>query len=205
VSAVTYLSVIHGAPYTGAATVYLNDTLITQSAGINTGSFSPKYGTIRPGTYAAKFKKAGTDSVLDQLTASRYDTLGFYTLLLYNSADKAAHVLKITDDYSGVGNLNAYYRFFNLAPDYPSVNVYFNGNLVQQARGQADNAYNNSLNGFQGIQAGSYVITVKDAATDSVIVTSPAWNLVAGNPFTVWITGLKSNKTLSINILQAQY
>jgi len=116
VSAVTYLSIIQGAPISGGANVYLNDTLITPSA-FNPGTFSPKYGTIRPGSYTVKFKKSGTDSLFDQLVPSTYDTLNFYTLLLYNNtADKAAHALKIFDDFSSISNNNAYYRFFNLAP-----------------------------------------------------------------------------------------
>jgi hypothetical protein len=207
-SSVTYLSVIHGAPYTGAAAIYLNDTLITQSAGIGTGAFSPKYGTIRPGSYAVKFENATTDSILDQLSASPYDTLNFYTLLLYNNAGGgAAHALKIFDDFSTVTSTNAYYRFFNLAPDYPQVNLYLNGNQVQNNRATADNAVLNSFNAFQPLSPGSYTITIKDAATDSVIATSPGINLTAGNAYTVWVSGLKSvnNTKMSVNVLQASY
>ncbi|HXB06231.1 MAG TPA: DUF4397 domain-containing protein [Puia sp.] len=205
-SAVTYLSIIHGAPYSSAANVFLNDTLITPSA-IPTGAFSPQYGTRRPGSFAAKFKKAGSDSVFDQLPASTYDTLNFYTLILYNDAyGKAAHALKIFDDYSGVvNNNNAYYRFFNLTPDYPGVNVYFNDNQVQSNRTPADNAVNKGFNSFQSISQGSYIISVKDAATDSVIASTQAFPLQSGNPYTIWITGLRSNKSITINVLQSKY
>ncbi|GGA87416.1 DUF4397 domain-containing protein [Puia dinghuensis] len=213
-SAVTYLAVIHGAPYTSAATIYLNDTLITQTTGIATGAFSPKYGTIRPGSYAVKFKKAGTDSILDQLVSSSYDTLNFYTLLLYNSFNSGAsvtggtaHVLKIWDDFSSVTSANAYYRFFNLAPDYPQVSVYFNGLLTQSNRTPADNAANDGFNKFQPMTAANYTITVKNAVTDSVIATSPTVSLQAGNAYTIWLSGIKSsnNSGMSINVLQAQY
>jgi hypothetical protein len=208
VSAVSYLSLIHGAPYSPAANVYLNDTLITQSTGITTGAFSPRYGTIKPGAYTAKFKKAGTDSLFDQLLASTYDTLNFYTLLLYNDpGGKTAHALKIFDNFSNViNNSNTYYRFFNLAPDYPSVNVYFNDNLVQSGRTPADNATSNDYNSFTAIAAANYIITVKDASTDSVIATTTqAIPLASGNPYTIWVSGLKSNKSAIISILQAQY
>ncbi|HEY4107804.1 DUF4397 domain-containing protein [Puia sp.] len=206
VSAVTYLSLIHAAPYAGASTVYLNDTLITQSTGISTGAFSPKYGTIRPGSYAVKFKKAGVDSLFDQLGASSYDTLNFYTLLLYNDANKAAHAMKIFDDYSGVANSgSSYYRFFHLAPDLPAVNVYFNGTKMEFNRTSADNAISSGLNAFQPIQPGSYVVAVKDARTDSLIVQSPGINMMSGNPFTIWVTGTKAQNNLSINVFQAQY
>lgn len=204
-SAVTYLSIIQGAPYTSAANVYLNDTLITNNA-FNPGTFSPKYGTIRPGSYSVKFKKAGTDSLFDQLVSSPFDTLNFYTLLLYNDANKIAHALKIFDDFSTVANNSyAYYRFFNLAPDWPKVNFYIGGNLAQANRTPADNAVSNSLNNFNAIAAGPVVLSVKDATTDSVLVTSPSLTLASGTPYTVWITGTKVQKNLSISVLQAQY
>ena len=212
-TSVTYLSVIHGAPYTPAATVYLNDTLITQSIGIATGAYSPKYGTIRPGSYTAKFKKAGTDSLLDQLAVSPYDTLNFYTLMLYNTVTggvgtaSTAHALKIYDDFSGVTSSNVYYRFFDLTPDYSRVNLYLNGNLIQSNRTPADNAVDNGFNAFQPITPASYTITVKDATTDSVIATSPSVSLQAGNAYTIWVGGLKSvnNTQMSISVLQAAY
>jgi len=206
VSAVTYLSVIHGAPYSGPVTIYLNDTLVTPTA-INTGVFSPKYGTIRPGTYTTKFKKATNDSLLDQLAASKYDTLNFYTLLLYNDpGGKAAHCLKIVDDYSGVANTGyTYYRFFHLAPDFPKVNLYFDGGLMQQNRTPADNALNTNLDAFQQTQAGSYTVTVKDATTDSVVAKSNPLTFASGYPYTIWVTGTKAQNNLSINVLQAQY
>jgi len=205
-SAVTYLSIIQGAPFSNAANVYLNDTLITNSA-FNPGTFSPKYGTIRPGSYSVKFKKAGTDSLFDQLPSSSYDTLNFYTLLLYNDATtKAAHALKIFDDFSSVANNSyAYYRFFNLAPDWPRVNFYIGGNLAQANRTPADNAVSTSLNSFNAIASGSIVLSVKDATTDSVLVTSPSLTLTSGTPYTVWITGTKAQNNLSINVLPAQF
>ena len=205
-SAVTYLSIIQGAPYSSPANVFLNDTLITNNA-FSPGTFSPKYGTIRPGKYAVQFKKSGTDSLLDQLTASSYDTLNFYTLLLYNnSIDKNAHALKIFDDFSAVSsNSNTYYRFFNLAPDWPRVNFYIGGTLAQSNRTPADNAGNNQLNTFSAFASGPAVLTVRDANTDSVLVTSPSLNLLPGTPYTIWITGTKAQNNLSINLLQAQY
>jgi hypothetical protein len=202
---VTYLSLIHGAPYAGAVNFYLNDTLRSPNP-IATGAFSQLYGTVLPGMYAAKFEKAGTDSVLDKLTASTYDTLNFYTLLLYNDAGgKAAHALKIFDNFSGVSmNGNAYYRFFHLSPDYSSVNVYFNNTLVQSHRSPADNAVNNALNAFQPVPEGTYTITVADAATDSVIAISAPSALYQGHSYSVWITGLRSARNAVVNVLQAQ-
>ena len=49
INPVSYLSVINEATYSGAVNVYLNDTIATQQP-ISAGTYSPQYGTIRPGT-----------------------------------------------------------------------------------------------------------------------------------------------------------
>ena len=205
---VTYISVIHAAPYTGTVSVYLNDTVISQQGGIATGAYSHIYGKIRPGNFVTRIEDAITDSVLDQLPASEYDTLNFYTLILYNSsANGATQALKIHDDFSGVSSNYTYYRFWNLAPDFPNINLYFNTTLIQGSRTTGDNAINNSLNSFTAMAAGSYVLSARDALTDSLIATTGNITLTNGNAFTIWLTGQRgsSSKPMTINVLQAAY
>src|SRR5579872_3497848 len=128
---VTYLSVIDEANNSGAVTVFFNDTLATTSNGIGAGTFFPKYTGIRPGTYDIKFKSAITDSTLSEIPTSTFDTLNFYTLLLFNAPGSGVvQSIKIWDDFSSISNSLANYRFFNLSPDYPKVDLYFNNTLV---------------------------------------------------------------------------
>jgi hypothetical protein len=207
-NAVTYLSVIHGAPYAGLANVYLNDTLITSANGITPGTYSPKYGTIRPGTYSVQFEETGTDSLLAGIPASDFDTLASYTLLLYNNAGGGpAYAIKITDNFSQVNNSSTYVRFFNLCPDVPSVDLYFDSLQVQAGRGTADNVSNGLYNQFQAATPGTYTITVKISQTDTVVVSALNTKLLAGNAYTIFVTENRGTTpvTFELNVLQAAY
>ena len=207
INPVSYLSVINEATYSGAVNVYLNDTIATQQP-ISAGTFSPQYGTIRPGNYAVKFVGATVDTTLGQVAQSLFDTLNFYTLVLYNppAAGSAAQAMKIWDDFSSISTANANYRFFNLCADYPSVDLYFNNTLVQPGRTTADNAGNQSLNSFLAVPPGNYTMTVKMAGTDSVVATINA-GMLQGDVYTVFLGGNTKSRTtpVQINLLQASY
>jgi hypothetical protein len=206
---VTYLSLINEATYSGATSVYLNDTLATTSGGIAAGTFSSKYGTIRPGNYEVKFESVTSGNLLSEIPASDYDTLNFYTLILFNTAGGAAtQSIKVSDDFSTLSSTNANYRFFNLSPDEPKVDLYLNSTIVSSNRAIADNAYNTLYNSFGPIAAGTYSITVKAAGKDSVITTL-GQNVVMtnGNAYTIFLGGNigSSSNPLQINVLQATY
>lgn len=207
-SPVTYLSVINGSTLSTNATVLLNDTLATLPAGIAPGAYSTKYGTIRPGTYTVKFATAANDSLLSQIPASNFDTLSFYTLILYTSpANGSVQSAKISDNFTSLSSTQSNYRFFDLSPSYPYVDLYLNSTAAQPGRYQADNASNPSFNSFQPVAAGGYTITAKVAGTDSVIATVSNVTLTAQTAFTIFLTGVKgstSNPPL-INLLQASY
>jgi hypothetical protein len=208
-NAVTYLSVIHGAPYAGLANVYLNDTLVTSQSGITPGTYSHKYGTIRPGSYDVKFEETGADSILAEIPTSAFDTLAFYTLLLYNNAGGGpSYAAKILDDFSQVANNGStYVRFWNLCPDVPSVDLYFDSLQVQSGRGTADNITNTLYNQFQQAAPGTYDLTVRIAQTDTVVVTSLNVKLLGGNAYTIFATENRGTTpvTFELNVLQAAY
>jgi hypothetical protein len=205
---VTYLTLINEATYTGAASVYLNDTLATPSSGIAAGTFSTKYGTILPGYYNVKFTTATTDSVLSAIPSSDYDTLNFYTLILYNTAGGAtAQSAKIYDNFSTLSSIDANYRFFNLSPDEPKVDLYLNNTIVSSNRLTADNVTTNLYNSFQPTPQGSYLITIKVAGKDSVIATGSNVAMTNGNAYTIFLSGNigSSSTPLQVNVLQASY
>lgn len=207
---VTYLSVMNEALYAGSVTMYLNDTLATAVSGIGPAMFSTKYGTLRPGTYDIKFKKAGSDSLLYEIPYASFDTANFYTVILYNNAGGGpAKAIQLKDDFSTASASNANYRFFNLSPDAPNVDLYLNGAAAQVGRTTADNALNPSYNVFNGLPPGSYNIAVKLAGTDSVLATATNISLVGGYPYTIFLSGLKtptvSGTALQVNVLAASY
>jgi hypothetical protein len=207
-SPVTYLSLINASAYANNVTVYFNDTLATTSSGIEPGQYSERYGTIKPGSYGMQFESAGSDSVLCTLPTSTFDTLNFYTVIVYTLPQTGAvAAMNILDDFTTLNSSQANYRFFNLSSTHPNVDVYFNSTIVQSSRTTADNATNNSLNGFQQINPSTYTVTIKKAGTDSTIVSSGNISLTNGNAYTIFLDGVDGSTTnpLEINVLQASY
>ena len=145
---------------------------------------------------------------MGQVAQSLFDTLNFYTLVVYNPpfAGSAAQAIKIWDDFSSISTTNANYRFFNFCADYSSVDLYFNNTLVQPGRTTADNAGNQSLNSFLPIAPGNFTMTVKMAGTDSVVATINA-GMLQGNAYTIFLGGNTKSKAtpVQINLLQASY
>jgi len=203
---VSFISLMHMAPYSSSTEVYFNGDKKTSA--IAAGTFSTSYGQIPPGVYDIKFKVAGSDSVLSALSASTYDSLGFYTLILYNTEGGAGlGSIKIDDDFSNLSQSGANYRFFNFCPDAPVVDLYMNTTPVQQGRHVADNANSYYYNTFQAVTAGGYSLQAKKAGTDSVIATVSSVNLVAGAAYTIFLSGSTHNTSnpVTLNVLQAAY
>ncbi|HVS95972.1 MAG TPA: DUF4397 domain-containing protein [Puia sp.] len=208
INPISYVSLINEATYSGTANLYLNDTLVTVQQGISAGTFSTRYGTIRPGTYSVKFVNASTVSLMGSIPGVSFDTLNFYTLIVCNTpgGGSASQAFQVWDNFSNISTSNSNYRFFNLCPDYPSVDVYLNNNLVQSGRTTADNAGNATLNSFQSVSPGNYTVTVKMAGTDSVVATVNT-GLFQGDAYTIFLGGnVKSHTTpVQVNVLQASY
>jgi|GEM_PF-378045 hypothetical protein len=209
-TAVTYVAVINAAPYGPAADIYLNGTVVSASGGVSPGTYSQEYATFAPGNYAVSFDKTGTDSVLYAIPSSAFDTAAFYTLILYNASPGGTGVIDaatITDNFSTTSQTTANYRFFNLSPDVPSCELYFNGTLVQTQRTPADNVSNLLYDQFQTLSPNSYTIVAKVSGGDSVLATtSTGVDLSTGNVFTIFLSGTNTatgGNHLAINIMQA--
>jgi hypothetical protein len=116
---------------------------------------------------------------------------------------------KITDNFSSTSQTTANYRFFNLSPDVPSCDLYFNGTLVQTQRTPADNVSNPLFDEFQTLSPNSYTIVAKVSGGDSVLATSSTnVDLSTGNVFTIFLSGTNTaagGNHLAINIMQAVF
>lgn len=202
---VCYVSVMNVAPYSSATDIYFNGTVVSPSGGIAPGQFSSQYGSVKPGTYTIDFKVAGTDSLLYSLPSVQYDTSNFYTLILYNTGPKSPAVAatSILDNFSSVTSTSAYYRFFNLNPDLPSVDLYLNGSAAQLDRTPADNVSNLMYDEFQAVNPEAYSIQVLKSGTDTVLTTSNATPLAAGAVYTIFLQG--TSTTPYISVLSALY
>jgi hypothetical protein len=208
--AATYVNVMHMAPYAPAIDIYLNGKISSTAGGIPPGTFSQQYGPLMPGTYDVQFKKANADSLLAEIPASDYDTMSFYTLILYNTMPTGGTVraIKIVDDFSHVSAASSNYRFFNLSPDCASVDFYLtNSTPVMTGRTPIDNFINPALNAFMPVTGGPYNLQVKAAGTDSVIAYLNNVGLQTGSAYTIFLSGIKNgtNNTHQINVLLASY
>lgn len=191
------------APYSSSADVYFNGTKVNSSA-IAPGQFSSQYGSVKPGNYTVDFNVTGSDSVLIALPPTQYDTLNFYTLILYNTAPRspAVSAARLIDDFSGITATNAYYRFFNLNPDFQHVDLYLNGTVVQNYRTPLDFT-NTAFSSFQPLNPTGYTIQVKNSGTDSVLASLGSTPLAAGSVYTIFLQGTASQAT--IGVLPAAY
>lgn len=205
-NAVCYVSVMNEAPYSSTVDLYFNGTVVSTTGGIAPGQYSSEYGSVKPGNYTVDFKVAGTDSLLYEIPAAAYDSSTFYTLILYNTAPKSPAVAaaRIVDDFSSVTQTtNAYYRFFNLSPDAPGVDLYLSSTVAQTNRSPMDNLTNLSYDAFQPINSGTFTINVKKANTDTVLASLNPAEFMPSTVYTIYLNGTSSN--LAVNVLEATY
>jgi len=205
-TAVTYVSVMNLAPYSPSTEVYLNGA--KQTVAIPPGNYSTAYAHLPPGAYDVKFKVAGGDSVLAAIGASSYDSIGFYTLILYNTAvNGPAQAIRVYDDFQNVSVSNGFYRFFNMCPELPSVDLYLNGTKTEVGRTPADIVGSSVNTSFRMVDPVTYSVVVKKAGTDSVVANLSNISLAAGNAYTIFLGGSSTNATdpISLSVLRAAY
>ncbi|MHA4807693.1 DUF4397 domain-containing protein [Flavitalea flava] len=202
----TFVTAMNLAPYAPSTEIYLNGSKSTVA--IPSGSYLNGYSRLNPAIYDIQFKVAGSDSLLAQIPASIYDSVKFYTLLLYNTTvNGTAKAAKIADDFSNITTASGFYRFFNMCPDAPLVDFYLNTTVSDPNRAVADNVSRTSLNLFKPVNPASYTLKVKVAGTDSVLATMTDFNPAAANAYTIFFTGKPNNTTnpLSIKVFRAVY
>jgi hypothetical protein len=202
----TFVSLLHLAPRAPAVTVYFNSAQASQ--GINPGTVSATYSAVDPGIFSVTFKKFNSDSIVASVGADAYDSLHYYTLLLYNYDSVKVKAVRIEDDFSVLADkTRSYYRFFHLAPDMGPVDVYLDNKMLETGRQNIDNVYSNAFNQFNAATPGSYNVVVKKAGSDSVIAQtySPMF-MGAGAAYTIYLRGIKSGSganALGVDYLQA--
>jgi hypothetical protein len=189
-TALSYITVMNLAPYGAEAQIFLSNVGYTQIFPI--GSFTTSYISYPSGNYTIQFKSSTSDSLLSSLASSPFDSLGFYTIILYNdSSNGIDEIAKITDNFSTINPTSdsAYYRFFNMAPDMPAVDLYINNVKVQSNRTPADNITNLAFDNFQSGPSGYATFEFKQSGTNTIIGSNSLYGtLMAGNAYTVLLT-----------------
>jgi uncharacterized protein DUF4397 len=191
VSPRTYVSLLHLAPWSPAVDVYFDNSKATTSA-ISFGMVSPNYSSLEPAAFGITFKKASGDSLVASLGTAIYDSLKYYTLLLYNTDQTHVGAARIQDDYSILTTDKAYFRFFHMGPDLGDVDVYFDNTLVQSNRSYADNITGSSFyNEYTAVNPNTINVTIKKAGTDNVVATgSSSVYFTPGDAFTLYLKGV---------------
>jgi len=191
-----FISLLHLAPTGPTLEVYLNSNKASQP--IVPGAISSAYSAVTPGNFAIAFKKANSDSVVASLPASSYDSMQYYTLLIYNDQPTTVNVLRIHDDFTAITTSNAYCRFFHVSPNVK----------VDADRSYADNVTSSFFDDFEPFSPGNHLFQVKKAGTDSLIIQTNT-TLVERNAYTIILKGLAAGNApgatgnLDLVVLQA--
>jgi hypothetical protein len=199
-----YFSFMHLAPRSPSVEIYFNSE--QNSAAFTSGQYTSYYNEVTPGFFSINFKKAGGDSLVAGLPVDQYDSLNFYTIVLYNTLDNRVQAFSHHDDFSVISETKTCYRFFHMSPDIGDVDVYFNNEIWESGRQYGDNVFGASyFNQFQQKPGNSYNIAVKKAGSDSVIAQTSATfnNYQAYTIFLKGVIGGSGNNELGVKVLQA--
>ncbi len=201
----TYISLMHLAPTAPALDVYFNDNRVSNNA-FTPGAATSGYNGVDHGFFTVKFKKAGADSLVTEIPQALYDSMSFYTLMIYNEqVDGPAKVLRIRDDFSGLATTKPYYRFFHASPNTDDVDLYIDNVKIETDRSHADNVGFALYNKFSEIISGHHTLEVRLAGTATVVATANI-ELIQGNAYTFYLKGLEGgtgNKQLTLSVLRA--
>ncbi|WP_315816655.1 DUF4397 domain-containing protein [Paraflavitalea speifideaquila] len=122
-----------------------------------------------------------------------YDSLGFYTIVLYNQPNGHVNAMRIEDDFSDLTLDKPFIRFFHMSPtvsDLGPVDLYMDNTKISSQRTLADNNFGSYFNEFQPTTTGYHSFQVKLSSRDTVIAkTNTDLSLLAGNAYTIYLAG----------------
>lgn len=206
-----YISIMHLAtePPAPAVEIYFNTTKVSNP--FSAGAVSQTYSPVEKGAFSVTFKKSGGDSVVASIPSSQYDSLGFYTIMLYSRSGSPApaEAMLIEDDFSDLTLDKPFFRFFHASPsvsDLGPVDVYIDNNKVSSQRVLADNEFSSYYNEYQATTAGYHNVQIKLSSNDSLIKAVSDVNLIAGNAYTIYLAGKASGtgaNALTVGVLRA--
>lgn len=188
-----YISILHlgTMPPAPAVEIYFDTKKVSDP--FNAGGVSATYSPVEKGYFAVSFKKSGSDSLVASIPQSIYDSLGFYSIMLYNQPSGAANAILVEDDFADLTLDKPYFRFWHASPsisDLGPVDLYIDNNKVSSQRVLADNEFSSYYNEFIASTVGYHNLQVKlPSKNDSVITSLNDVNMLAGNAYTIFLRG----------------
>lgn len=204
-----YLSIMHlaTAGTAPAVDIYFDATKVS-STSWTAGTVPTTYSAVDKGYYSVIFKKASSDSVVAGLSSMQFDSLGFYTVFLYNEPTGEATAAVIEDDFSDLTNDKPYFRFIHASPSTGAVDLYIDDvkSSYNTNRSLADNRFADYLGKFQAASSGYHTIKIKLSGQDSTIASLTDVTLLSNNAYTFYLKGASGGtgaNALALGVLRA--
>lgn len=201
-----FISIMHLAPTAPSLDIFFDNTKVSANP-FAPSTVSSAYSAVDRGAFSIQFKKAASDSLVAEVPRAQYDSLKFYTLFIYNlQANGPARAVRIIDDFSALTPDKPYYRFFHASPNTGDIDLYLDNVKIESSRMLADNTANGPLNNFLETTLGHHTIDVRLAGSQTVIATLTNVELLAGNAYTFYLSGLNGGigaSGLTLGVLRA--
>lgn len=174
------VKVIHASPDAPGVDLLVDNTV----AGTNlTFPNNTGYLEVNAGTRNVKVNATGTSTTVIEANLNLMENKN-YSVFAVNALS-SIEPLVLEDDLTNPASGKAHVRFVHLSPDAPAVNITLtDGTIVF-----GNVAFKGSI-GFTPLDAGTYDLQVRDAATNTAVVLSlPNITLQAGKIYTVFAKG----------------
>jgi hypothetical protein len=179
----------------GPSKLYISDVLRTTSA-VSYGNASGYNLTYTGQTDASVQSSAGT--VL-ATTNTSLDANGTYTFFLTGTTGSYS-LIALSDNTAAASSGKAKVRFVQASQSLSSANLSGNGVALFTAQGYK------GASSYSEVTAGTYVFTVTNASSGSILATSTSIALQAGQSYTVYtsgISGTTGTTALAVKVIGA--
>ncbi len=179
------LMVIHASPDGNEINVRLNNANYFPS--VLYGS-SGGYVPVNTGQTLLRASQAGNPAyVID--TVLSLGANSNYSLFIIDSAKKMKGAL-VYDVFGGPSTGKSLIRFLHFSPNTPTIDLGITGGTnMFSNRSFNDQSVDGLLAAFKEIDAGVYSFDLKQAGTQTVLVSVPGINIAAGNTYTIIAKG----------------
>lgn len=179
---------INAGPQAGTVNVLLD------GSPLNSGVTFPSattYNTVPSGSRTIAFEAAATPgAILASVTTLLAPATDYSIFLGGNAGANSATVLTDTN----LATTDVRVRFVNASPDAPALQILANDTVVVSSLGS------NAGSGYSTLAAGNYNITMRNAATGTVLQTVNGITLSSGQTDTIYVVGPASALALLVAI-----